>query len=113
MRFRCGFATVAGWHGDQDRRVEIATGAQTFGFAGTAIWQHPGLPLVPLRRVLARDRLDEFRPQAFLCTDQDAAPDDILTWSEAALRTSRRRRDLVGVPRPALDRLTALACYAA
>lgn len=34
-------------------------------------------------------------------------------WAEAALRTSRRRRDLVKVPRPVLKRLTALACYAA
>jgi hypothetical protein len=29
------------------------------------------------------------------------------------LRTSRHRRDLVEVPRPLLDRLTGLACYAA
>ena len=34
-------------------------------------------------------------------------------WAEAALRTSRRRRDLVEVPRPLLKRLTVLACYAA
>ena len=34
-------------------------------------------------------------------------------WAEAALSTSRRRRDLVEVPRPLLERLTALACYAA
>jgi hypothetical protein len=34
-------------------------------------------------------------------------------WAEAALRTSRRRRDLAEVPRPLLKRLTALACYAA
>ena len=34
-------------------------------------------------------------------------------WAEAALCTSRRRRDLVEVPRPLLNRLTALDCYAA
>ena len=34
-------------------------------------------------------------------------------WAEAALRTSRRRRDLVEVPRPLLKCLTTLACYAA
>ena len=34
-------------------------------------------------------------------------------WVEAALRRSRRQRDLVEVPRPLLKRLTALACYAA
>ena len=172
--------------------------AQTFGFAGTAIWQHPGLPRTPLRWVLARDPMDEFKPQAFLCTDQDAAPADIPAWfvrrwaievtfaearrhlgvetqrqwsdpaiarttpallglyslvtlwadelrqsrrllpstaawhakqrttfsnalasvrrafwAEAALRTWRRRRDPVEVPRPVLNRLTTLACYAA
>ena len=172
-------------------RVEIAT--------GTAVWHHPGLPVVPLRWVLVRDPAGEFRSQAFLCTDLDAAPADILAWfvrrwatevtfqearrhlgvetqrqwsdpaiarttpallglyslvtlwahelrrsrglplpsaaawyakeratfadalasvrralwAEAALRTSRRRRDLVEVPRPLLKRLTALACYAA
>ncbi len=183
--------TVAGWYGGKDRRVEIAT--------GTAVWHHPGLPVVPLRWVLVRDPVGEFRSQAFLCTDLDAAPADILAWfvrrwatettfqearrhlgvetqrqwsdpaiarttpallglyslvtlwahelrrsrglplpstaawyakeratfadalasvrralwAEAALRTSRRRRDLVEVPRPLLKRLTALACYAA
>jgi len=34
-------------------------------------------------------------------------------WAEAALRTSRRQRDLVEVPRPVFNRLTPLACYAA
>lgn len=182
--------TVAGWYGGEDRHVEIAT--------GTAVWHHPGLPRVPLRWVLARDPAGEFRPQAFLCTDQNAAPADILAWfvrrwasevtfgearrhlgvetqrqwsdlaiarttpvllglyslvtlwaddlrksrkllpstaawyakervtfsdalasvrralwAEAALCTSPRRRDLVEVPRLVLDRLTALACYAA
>jgi hypothetical protein len=182
--------TVAGWYGGEDRVVAVAT--------GTAVWQHPGLPRVPLRWVLARDPAGEFRPQAFLCTDQDAAPADILAWFvrrwatevtfgearrhlgvetqrqwsdlaiarttpvllglyslvtlwadalrrsrgmlpltaawyvkervtfsdalasvrralwvEAALCTSRRRCDLVEVPRPVLNRLTTLACYAA
>ncbi|MBV9848437.1 MAG: transposase [Armatimonadetes bacterium] len=181
---------VAGWYGGEDRRVEVAT--------GTAVWHHPGLPVVPLRWVLVRDPMGEFRPQAFLCTDPEAAPADILAWfvrrwstevtfqearrhlgvetqrqwsdlaiarttpcllglyslvtlwahdlrrshrllpstaawyakeritfsdalaivrralwAEAALRTSRRQRDLVEVPRPLLSRLTMLACYAA
>ena len=34
-------------------------------------------------------------------------------WAEAALHTSRRRRDLVQVPKPVLNCLTTLACYAA
>jgi len=64
--------TVAHWYGGEDRRVEIAT--------GTATWHHPGLPRVPLRWVLARDPAGEFKTQAFLCTDQNAAPADILAW---------------------------------
>jgi hypothetical protein len=183
-------ATVAGWYGGEDRRVEFVS--------GTAVWHHPGLPVVPLRWVLVRDPTDEFKPQAFLCTDLDAAAADILAWfvrrwacettfeearrhlgvetqrqwsdlaiarttpallglyslvalwahdlaragrlrpmpaawyakeratfgdaiaavrrslwAEAALQTSRSDRDLVQVPRPVLDRLTTLACYAA
>src|ERR671916_1137659 len=63
---------VAGWHGGGDRLVEACS--------GTALWHHPGLPVLPLRRVLVRDPLGEFRPQAFLCTDLDAGPADILSW---------------------------------
>jgi len=63
---------VAGWHGGGDRLVEACS--------GTALWHHPGLPVVPLRWVLVRDPLGEFRPQAFLCTDLDAGPADILSW---------------------------------
>ena len=63
--------TVAGWYGEGAREIELAT--------GTAVWHHPGLPLVPLRWVLVRDPLGEFRPQAFLCTDLDAGPADILS----------------------------------
>ena len=64
--------TVAAWYGGADRLVEIAT--------GTGVWSHPGLPVVPLRWVLVRDPVGEFKPQAFLCTDTAADPADILTW---------------------------------
>jgi hypothetical protein len=64
--------TVPGWYGGGDRQVEAAT--------GTAVWHHPGLPVVPLRWVLARDPAGRFRPQALLCTDPDVAPADILAW---------------------------------
>jgi hypothetical protein len=64
--------TVAAWYGGGDRLVEIAT--------GTGVWSHPGLPVVPLRWVLVRDPVGEFKPQAFLCTDTAADPADILTW---------------------------------
>ena len=187
---RWEIVNIAGWYGGGDRLVEVAT--------GTAVWHHPGLPVVPLRWTLVRDPMVAFRPQAFLCTDLDTQPADILAWfarrwatettfqearrhlgfetqrqwsdlavsrttpvllglyslvtlwahelrrshrllpltaawyakeratfsdalaavrralwAEAALCTSRRRRDLVEVPRPLLKRLTTLACYAA
>jgi len=38
------------------------------------------MPVVPLRWVLVRDPFGEFRPQAFLCTDLDAGPVEILSW---------------------------------
>ena len=63
---------VPGWYGGADRLVEACS--------GTALWHHPGLPVVPLRWVLVRDPLGEFRPQAFLCTDLGAAPGEILAW---------------------------------
>ena len=58
-------------HGRGERLVEIVT--------GTALWHHPGR-LVPIRYVLVRDVEGELRPQAFLCTDLDANPLDILRW---------------------------------
>ncbi len=63
---------IAGWYGEADRRVEVAT--------GIAVWSHPGRPVVPLRWLLVRDPTGTFKPQAFLCTDHDACPTDILSW---------------------------------
>ena len=62
---------VTGWYGRDERLVEIVT--------GTALWHHPGR-LVPIRYVLVRDVEDELRPQAFLCTDLETDPLDILRW---------------------------------
>ena len=62
---------VTGWYGTTERTVEIVT--------GTAIWHHPGR-YVPIAYVLVRDPTGEFRPQAFLATDTDADPVDILRW---------------------------------
>src|ERR671913_1201573 len=61
---------VAGWYGGGDRPVEVCS--------GTALWHHPGMPVVPLRWVLVRDPLGEFRPQAFLCTDLASEPAEVL-----------------------------------
>jgi hypothetical protein len=62
---------VTGWYGRSERLVEIVS--------GTAIWHHPGR-FVPIRYVLVRDAADELKPQAFLCTDLNADPLDILRW---------------------------------
>lgn len=60
------------WYGRAAKRLEVAT--------GTAVWYHPGMPVVPLRWVLVRDPDGELAPKAFLCTDQEAAPTDVLRW---------------------------------
>jgi hypothetical protein len=62
---------VTGWYGRGERMVEI--------ISGTALWNNPGRR-VPIRYVLVRDPTGELEPQAFLCTDLDAAPLDILRW---------------------------------
>ena len=64
--------TVTLWYGRTNRIVELTT--------GTAVWYHSGLPPVPIRWLLVRDPLGELMPQAFLCTNLDAAPVDILQW---------------------------------
>jgi hypothetical protein len=48
--------------------------------SGTAVWYHGGLPVVPLRWVLVRDPAGQFRPQAFLCTDETVEAAQILQW---------------------------------
>jgi len=62
---------VEGWYGQSMRQLDIVS--------GTALWHHPGMQ-VPIRWVLVRDPEGEKEPQAFLCTDLDAAPVDILGW---------------------------------
>jgi DDE superfamily endonuclease len=63
---------VASWYGQGERTVEIVS--------ATAVWYHGGLPPVPLRWVLVRDPQGQFATQALLCTDLDAAPEQILAW---------------------------------
>ena len=62
--------TVPFWYGEHDRAVEVAS--------STAVWYHPGMPVVPLRWVLIRDPLKQFESQALLCTDPEATPSFIL-----------------------------------
>src|ERR1700730_1105919 len=63
---------VSLWYGRTNRLVEIAS--------GTAIWYRGGTPPVPIRWLLVRDPKGELQPQAFLATDLDARPSDILAW---------------------------------
>lgn len=63
--------TVSGWYGRTERALDLVS--------GTALWDHPGRR-VPIRWVLVRDVRGEFEPQAFVCTDLDADPLDILRW---------------------------------
>jgi len=60
------------WYGGERHTLEIVT--------GTAIWYHSGLPPVPIRWLLVRDPSGVRDPQAFLCTDLDATPAQILGW---------------------------------
>jgi hypothetical protein len=65
-----------GWYANTQRSVELAT--------GTAVWYHTGLPIVPLRWVLIRDRgpagRGKFPTQALLCTDLTITPAHIVEW---------------------------------
>jgi hypothetical protein len=63
---------VSQWYGREAYELEVAT--------STAVWYHSGMPVVPLRWVLVRDPAGKLSPKAFLCTDQQARPVDILSW---------------------------------
>jgi hypothetical protein len=63
---------VSLWYGRANRIVEIAS--------GTALWYRSGVPPVPIRWLLVRDPKGELEPQAFLATDLNASPRDILAW---------------------------------
>jgi alkylated DNA nucleotide flippase Atl1 len=63
---------VSHWYGRRAYEVEITS--------ATAVWFHTGMTPVPLRWVLVRDPAGKLDPKAFLCTDLEAAPLDILRW---------------------------------
>jgi hypothetical protein len=65
-------AEVSPWYGRSACTLEIAT--------GTAVWWHPGMPVVPLRWVLVKDPTETLDPKAFLCTDLQVDPIDVLRW---------------------------------
>jgi DDE superfamily endonuclease len=63
---------VSLWYGRTNRVVEFTS--------GTALWYRGGVTPVPIRWLLVRDPKGEFEPQAFLATNLDASPRDILAW---------------------------------
>jgi hypothetical protein len=63
---------IGQWYGRTNRIMEIAT--------GTALWYRSGSPPVPIRWIIVRDPTRELDPQAFLATDLNANPRDILGW---------------------------------
>src|SRR3954454_447030 len=70
--------SIEGWYVHSTRRLDIAS--------GTALWHHPGRR-VAIRWVPVRDPSGEKEPQAFLCTDLQADPTDILRWFVRRWRT--------------------------
>lgn len=64
--------TLPEWYGGQQRTLEI--------ISGRAVWYHSGLPPAPIRWVLARDPAGKLTPQAFLATDLETTPAEILGW---------------------------------
>jgi hypothetical protein len=63
---------IPDWYGQGRKKVEIVS--------STAIWFHNGMPPLPIRWVLIRDPKGKFKPQALLCTDLAASPEQILKW---------------------------------
>lgn len=63
---------VPQWYSQGPRHVQIVS--------ATCLWSNGGQPVVPIRYVLVRDPLGRFAPQALLCTDLSATPEQILSW---------------------------------
>jgi len=75
------------WYGQEEKEMEVAT--------GTALWYHPGKPVVELRWVLLRDVEGKQPAKALLSTDTALTPEQILShyvgrWSvEVTLEEAR------------------------
>ena len=65
-------AVTVRWYGGEMRLVELAS--------DTAVWYHPGVPVVPLRWVLLRDPAGQLEPRALLSTDLTVPPRQIVEW---------------------------------
>lgn len=60
------------WYGGKPKTIEIATGDN--------LWYTPGFDPLPIRWVLVRDPAGKLKSTAFLCTDLQATPEEILNW---------------------------------
>lgn len=60
------------WYGGEQKRIEFTTGSH--------LWYTAGCDPLPLRWVLVRDPEGKFEATAFLCTNPDADPLQILAW---------------------------------
>lgn len=63
---------IEDWYGGGKRQVEV--------YSETCLWGTSGKPYVPIRWVLVRDVVGEFEPCAFLSTELEHKPIEILTW---------------------------------
>ena len=63
---------ITGWYRQTQRAIEV--------FSDTCVWYRGGEPVVPLRYVLIKDPQGQFAPQALLCTDLAATPEQIVAW---------------------------------
>ena len=68
----CWTEALPAWYDGTTRTVEFAP--------QTALWYHSGKHPAPIRWVLIRDPLGQFRPQALLSTDLEVAPVQIVEW---------------------------------
>ena len=95
---------VSLWYGRTNRIVEITT--------GTALWYRGGIPPVPIRWLLVRDPSGELDPQAFLATDLNAHPHDILAWfvTAGSSRSLLRRSAPISASRPSVSGPTTPSC---
>jgi DDE superfamily endonuclease/Archaeal putative transposase ISC1217 len=60
------------WYGGRTCQLHV--------ISQTGVWYHTGLPAVPIRWVLVKDPKGKLEPQAFLSTDLNASPEQILRW---------------------------------
>jgi hypothetical protein len=60
------------WYGGQRKKL--------WAFSRIALWYTPGVPPVEIRYVLVADPEGKLRMEAFLCTDLEATPVEILQW---------------------------------